>query len=87
MVRAKLAGAAEFKRHSRALRTQRALRDQSIWLSFKWPMYAYTNLETALTLQSYLSSQLLNTFTFSRLTSTCASGAAGLSTVCSREVV
>ena len=35
----------------------------------------------------YLSSQLLNTFTFSRLTSTWASGAAGLSTVCRRELV
>lgn len=35
----------------------------------------------------YRSSQLLNTFTFSRLTSTCASGAMGLSTVCRRELV
>ena len=35
----------------------------------------------------HLSSQLLNTFTFSRLTSTWASGAVGLSTVCRRELV
>lgn len=36
---------------------------------------------------AYLSSQFLNTFTFSRLTSTWASGAVGFSTVCRRELV
>ena len=35
MIRVKLAGFAKFKRHSRALRTQRALRDQFIWFYLK----------------------------------------------------